>query len=204
MELFTDHEARDSILDDPLLTRAILSQNGHLAISPQFFFYILTRHVLKDAGLTDRQLCDYLASLLDQFSRTARLGGPGGDQAAQRGAVYLSDLLLALREASPAQAFLLRTHVGNYSLFLTGMFPENVERRRRRGAPGCSFYEEMGRASYRAVAGHQTARHWGLSDIFERLAEQFHEVRLALNALADRLLNLDEGSAPANGLALLG
>ena len=141
MELFTDEDARDSILDDPLLTQAILSQNGHLAISPQFFFYILTRHVLKGAGLADRHLCDYLASLLDQFSRTARLGGPGGDQAAQKGALYVSDLLLALREASPAQAFLLRTHVGNYSLFLTGMFPENVEPGRGRAAPGCSFYE---------------------------------------------------------------
>ncbi len=131
MELFTDAEARDSILDDPLLTRAILSQNGHLAISPQFFFYILTRHVLKNAGLEDRQLCDYLASLLDQFSRTARLGGPGGDQAAQRGVIYLSDLLMALREASPAQAFLLRTHVGNYSLFLD----RHVPRERRAPQP---------------------------------------------------------------------
>ncbi len=202
VELFTDEEARDRILDDPLLTQAILSQNGHLAISPQFFFYILTRHALKGAGLEDRALCDYLASLLDQFTRTARLGGPGGDQAAQKGALYVSDLLLALREASPAQAFLLRTHVGNYSLFLTGMFPENIERRRRRGAPGCSFYEEMGRSSYRAVADHQTARRWGLSDIFKDLAGQFHEVRLALNDLAERLLNLDEGSTPSSGLAL--
>ena len=205
VDLFTDEDARDGILDDPLLTEAILSQNSHLAISPQFFFYILTRHAMKAAGLDDRLLCDYLASLLDQFSRTAHLRGPaGGEQAAGRGVVYLSDLLLALREASPAQAFLLRAHVGNYSLFLTGMFPENVARRSRRGAPNCSFYEEMGRSSYRVVASHQTARQWGLDEIFKGLAEQFHEIRLALNDLAERLLNLDEDAGPSTGLALIG
>jgi hypothetical protein len=204
VELLTDTQTRDSVLDHPCVVQTILSQNDHLAISPQFYFYILTRYVLKQEGFDDRQLCDYVASLLDQFTRTSRLGGPGAEQAAQRGLIYLSDLMLALREASPAQAFLLRAHVGNYSLFLTGIFPENIARRSRRGAPGCSFYEEMGRASYRAVAGHQTARHWGLTDVFNGLAEQFHEVRLALNRLADCLLNLDEDSNSSSGLQLIG
>ncbi len=40
--------------------------------------------------------------------------------------------------------------------------------------------------------------------MFDKLAEQFHEVRLALNDLADRLLNLDEDSGSSAGLALLG
>jgi hypothetical protein len=133
--------------------------------------------------------------------RTARLGSPLAAGGAVSGTVYLSDLLLALREASPTQAFLLRAHVGNYTLFLTGIFPENIERRRNRlGAPGCSFYEEMGRMSFRAVAGHQVARAWGLTQIFHGLSEQFHEVRVALNQLADRLLTLDDDAPPA-GLA---
>jgi hypothetical protein len=203
VELLTDAHTRDSVLDHPLLVQAILSQNDHLSISPQFYFYILTRHALRKGGFDDRLLCDYVASLLDEFMRTARLGGPGAEQTAQRGVVYLSDLLLALRQASPSQAFLLRAHVGNYSLFLTGIFPENIERRSRRGAPGCSFYEEMGRASYRAVASHRVAQQWGLTDVFNGLAEQFHEVRLALNQLAECLFNLDEDSASSSGLALL-
>ena len=92
-------------------------------------------------------------------------------------------------------------------MFLTGIFHESIERRRaRRGAPGCSFYEAMGRESYRAVAQHEVARHRGLTDVFNGLAEQFHEVRLALNQLADRLFNLgDDGlSSTGAGLALLG
>ncbi len=209
VKLLTDADALDSLLDHESLIDAILSQNGHLAISPQLYFYVLTRRVLRRAGIEDRPLCDYLASLLDEFSRTAALRPPPGTEpaAANRGTIYLSDLLLALRDANPTQTFFLRARLGDYALFLTGIFHENIERRRtRRGAPGCSFYEAMGRDSYRAVAQHEVARHRGLTDVFNGLAEQFHEVRLALNQLADRLFNLgDDGlSTTGAGLALLG
>ncbi len=207
VKLLTDADALDALLDHDALADAILSQNSHLAISPQLYFYVLTRRVLRRAGLADRALCDYLASLLDEFSRTAALRPPPGAGPATRGLVYLSDLMLALREASPSQAFFLQARMGDYTLFLTGIFHENIERRRaRRGAPGCSYYEAMGRESYRAVAQHEVARHRGLTNIFNGLAEQFHEVRLALNQLADRLFNLgDDGlSSTSAGLALLG
>jgi hypothetical protein len=207
VSLLSDPQTLDQLLDHEALTDAVLSQNGHLSISAQFYFYVLTRRVLRRAGLEDRALCDYLASLLDEFMRTASLRQPlpGGGPSA-RGLLYLSDLLLAIREATPAQSFALRTRLGDYMLFLTGIFPENIERRRsRRGAPGCSFYEEMGRSSYLVAARHEVARHRGLTDVFNALAEGFHEIRLALNQLADRLLNLgDDSAATAQGLALLG
>lgn len=206
VRLLSDAQERDAILDSDAIAEAILSENGQLGISSPFYFYILTRRVLRQAGLEDRVLCDYLASLLDDFTSAGRAprAGAVAQTGAARGALYLSDLLLAVRDASPAQAFFLRAEVGNHALFLTGIFPENIESRRtRRGAPGCSFYEEMGRASYRAVAGHAVARHWGLTDIFHGLSEQFHDVRVALNQLAGRLLCIDEEPSAAAGLALL-
>jgi hypothetical protein len=190
LELLTDTDARDSILDHKLLVQAILSQVSHLSISPQFYFYVLTRHVLKETGINDRKLADYVASLLEAFSRTARMKSPVDDEG--NPVEYLSDMLLALRAATPAQTFLLRAHVGNYSLFLSGIFHENIERRSRRGAPDFSFYEDVGRTNYKVVSNHVVARSCELSDIYESLADQFHEVRLALNELSDRLLNLDD------------
>ncbi len=74
--LLSDQDTRDSILDHDLLFQAILSETAHLSISPQLYFYVLTRHVLKEPGLPDRCLCDYIASLLETFSRTARLKSP--------------------------------------------------------------------------------------------------------------------------------
>jgi len=190
--LLSDQDTRDSILDHDLLFQTILSGTAHLSISPQFYFYVLTRHVLKGSGLPDRRLCDYIASLLETFSRTALLKSPadGSTQPIQ----YLSDMMLALRNASPVQTFLIRAHAGNYSLFLSGIFHETVQHRSGRGAPDISYYEDLGRMNYKVVAGHSFARTAELRDIYNALAEQFHSVRLALNRLSDSLLNIDDNS----------
>lgn len=190
--LLSDQDMRDSILDHDLLFQAILSASANLSISPQLYFYILTRHVLKESGLPDRRLCDYIASLLETFSRTARLKSPA--DGSTRPIQYLSDLMLALQNASPAQTFLIRAHVGNYSLFLSGIFPGTVQARSERGAPGVSYYEDMGRMNYKVVADHTFARIADLRDIYNSLAEHFHDVRLALNRLSDTLINIDDAS----------
>ena len=101
-------------------------------------------------------------------------------------------MLIALTRATPEQAFLLRAHVGNYSLFISGIFHENTQRRSLRGAPDMNFYEQIGRTNYQLVASHSTARRCELSDVYEELAERFRDVRLALNQLSDQLLTLDD------------
>ena len=198
VDLLGDEETRDAVLDQPRLVEAILSQGGQLAISSAFYFYILARHVLRRAGIIDRKLCDYVASLLETFSRTGVLSAPHGGP--EQGQQYLSDMLIALTRASAAETFLLRAHVGNYSLFVSGIFHENAQRRSRRGAPDLEFYEKIGRTNYQLVAAHSTAKRCALNDVFEELADRFHEVRLALNHLSDELLNLDDDG---NSSALL-
>jgi hypothetical protein len=198
VDLLSDAETRDSILDHPRLVDAILSNAGHLRISSQFYFYVLARHVLQQAGIGDRKLCDYVGSLLETFSRASRLQAP--DKIENQACEYISDMLIALTRATPEQAFLLRAHVGNYSLFISGIFHENTQRRSLRGAPDIHFYEQIGRTNYQLLASHATARRCELDDVFEGLAGRFHDVRLALNELSDRLLNLDE--APGASLLL--
>ena len=102
-------------------------------------------------------------------------------------------MLIALTRVTPEQAFLLRAHVGNYSLFISGIFHENTQLRSRRGAPDLEFYEQIGRTNFQLVSSHATARRCELNDVFEGLADRFRDVRLALNQLSDQLLNLDEG-----------
>ena len=106
-------------------------------------------------------------------------------------------MLIALRTASSAQSFLIRAHVGNYSLFITGIFHENTQHRSLRGAPNLAFYEQVGRRSYHLLSSHATARRCELNDVYAELADRFHDVRVALNELSDRLLHLDEDEAPS-------
>lgn len=194
VDLLTDAEARDSILDNPRLVDSLLTEGAPLNISPQLYFYVLLRHVLKETGLNDRNVSDYLASLLETFSQTARMKSPADGQT--NPIQYVSDMLIALRNASPTQTFLIRAHVGNYSLFITGIFHETVQSRSQRGAPDVTFYEDVGRSNFRVAAGHHVARTCALTEVFERLADGFHEARLALNRLSDSLLHIDGAASP--------
>ena len=194
VELLTDAEARDSILDNPRLVEALLAEGAPLTISPQLYFYVLLRHVLKNTGFGDRDVSDYLASLLETFSQTARMRSPADGHTSP--IQYVSDMLIALRNASPSQSFLIRAHVGNYSLFITGIFHETVQHRSQRGAPDLGYYEDLGRSNFHLAAGHQVARTCALSEIFEKLAAGFREIRLALNHLSDSLIHLDNAFAP--------
>src|SRR5215475_10912066 len=210
VDLLSDVETRDSILDHPRLVDAILNHCGQLRISSQFYFYVLARHVLQQGGIGDRKLCDYVASLLETFSRSSRL--QISDEAASSathsvasgthhlGEQYISDILIALNRATPEQAFLLRAHIGNYSLFISGIFHENTQRRSLRGGPDIKFYEQVGRTNYQLVSSHVVARRWELDDVFEGLADRFREIRLALNQLSDQLLNLDQVARPTLSL----
>jgi hypothetical protein len=190
VDLLSDAETRDAVLDHPRLVEAILSHAGHLSISSSFYFYVLARHVLKRAEITDRKLSDYIGSLLETFSRANVLRPPNTED--DSGRQYLSDMLIALTRATAAESFLLRAHVGNYSLFVSGIFHENAQHRSRRGAPDLEFYERIGRTNFQLVAGHSTARRCELNDVYEKLADRFHDVRLALNRLSDELINLDD------------
>jgi len=76
VDLLSDAETRDAVLDHPRLVEAILSHTGHLSISSSFYFYVLARHVLQRADITDRKLSDYIGSLLETFSRANGLRPP--------------------------------------------------------------------------------------------------------------------------------
>src|SRR5438046_6372218 len=167
VDLLSDVETRDSILDHPRLVDAILNHCGQLHISSQFFFYVLARHVLQQGGIGDRKLCDYVASLLESFSHASRL--QISDEAHHLAEQYISDMLIALNRATPQQTFLLRAHIGNYSLFISGIFHPAVagQRRSLRGGPELEFYEQVGRTNYELVASRLTARRCELDDVFE-------------------------------------
>ncbi len=193
-KLLTDEEMRDEILDLDALADAILSAPGRLSISPHLLFYVLCRRVLRETAVQSREAADYVASLLEGFSRTTRLYDAEGT--GSHHVEYLSDMLQLLAKAGERESFLLRSHMANYSLFVSGMFVENVGRRSERGAPDISFYEKMGGMNYRVAAEYRDARRFNLQSIYEELSRGFHEARLALNDLAGRLLHLDTPTVP--------
>ena len=193
--LLADLESRDEILDHPALSRALLEHRGCLRVSHHFYFYVLTRQALRQTGLDDRCLADYVAEILAEFSQEERAGCTvaGHPQPLQ----YYFEMLAALQQSDEYTKFCVRAHIGDHSLFLTGVFPDRVRfRAERRGSPGLSYYEELGRSSFRAARDHRLAKRYDLAPIYDTLSNSFGRTRMALNDLADRIFSLGDPDLP--------
>jgi hypothetical protein len=201
--LLADPDSRDLILDDELLFRALLEQRGCLRVSPRLYFYVLVRHVLRRSGLEDRRVADYVAEMLAEFSREERTHCvvPGQPARLQ----YFFEMLTALQKADTHTAFCIQAHIGDHSLFLSGVFPEHIlHRAKRRGAPGLRYFEDMGRANYRAASHHRLAARYDLTSVYDTLSEQFEAARRALNDLSERVFSLGDPEVPAHLLTPAG
>lgn len=199
VQLLADEESRDLILDDEALFHALLERGGCLRVSTRFYFYILVRQAFRRADIEDRAVADYVAEVLAEFAHAerGRCVLPGQTNPLD----YFFEMLTALRTADERTGFLIRLHIGNYSLFLSGVFPERIRfRAEARGFPDLSYYEGLGRANYRAASDHSLARRYELAPVLSTLADRFGATRLALNDISDRLFSLGDSDSSVDSL----
>jgi hypothetical protein len=185
--LLSDPESRDTILDDDGLFHALLENRGCLSVSSHFYFYILVRHVLRRTGIDDRVVSDYVAEILAEYSNIERTKCRVPNQAEPLN--YFFEMMMALQRADDRNSFELRAHIGNYALFITGVFPDRIRvRAEKRGFPDLRYFEGIGQSSFRAASDHRLAQRYDLAGVFDTLGERFRTARQALNDLSERLL----------------
>ncbi len=179
-------EGIDALLDDSSIVRGLLRRGGiDLAPAP-LVFYLLVRQALLEREIHDRRLADYTAAVLLEFGRIGR--GVTSSAGPMPDTIYLADILAEIDRARGEREFALRAHVGNMALWLGGVFPDFItERVRRRGAPPISYYDEIGAAGFRSAAAMAGGTRQGLGDLFMTFADEFANVRSALNGLSDAL-----------------
>jgi hypothetical protein len=154
--------------------------------SASLLFYVLVRHSLLDVGVEDPTVADYFAALLREFgsrSRSRRV-----DDVDDQEHHYLVDILADLSAATGERQFKVSVHLGNYALWVSGIFPERIAAQRlRRGGPDLSYYESLGGRGYAEASEHQLAERSGLEAVLRTAAERVHEVRVALNQVSAQL-----------------
>src|SRR5688572_396148 len=200
VSLLSDNDTRDLILDDEKLFHALIEYRGCLQVSNRFYFYVIVRNVLRQAGIDDRDVADYTAELLAEYSdyEASRCRVPGQDTPLD----YFFEMLAALRDADERSSFYIRAHIGNHSLFLSGVFPQRIRyRAEKKGFPDLRYYEALGQSSFRIASDHRLASRYDLAPIYSTLADRFQETRQALNDMSERLVSL--GDADGNFDALL-
>jgi hypothetical protein len=154
--------------------------------SPSLLFYVLVRHALLDVGVDDPVVADYFASLLREFG--VRQRATRVDDVDDQDHRYLVDILADLSASTGERQFKVSVHLGNYALWLSGIFPERIAAQQlRRGGPDVSYYETLGGRGYAEAAEHHLAERRGLDDVLRTASERVREVRLALNDVSARL-----------------
>ncbi len=155
--------------------------------SPSLLFYVMVRHALLDAGIEDPAMADYFAAVIREFGIRAR--STRVDDVDDHEHHYLIDILADQAASSGARHFKVSVHLGNYALWLSGIFPERIAARQlRRGGPDVSYYENLGGRGYAEASEHQLAERTGLEEILRNAAERVHEIRVALNQVSEHLI----------------
>jgi len=193
LRLLGDEETRDLVLDDEALLRAVLESRCCLRISTHLYFYVLVRHVFNRAGISEREVADYVAEVLAEYSRAEQMQCKIKGES--KSLDYFFEMLAALQTADDVTSFFIRAHIGNYSLFFSGIFPDRIRFRAEfRGCPSLGYYEALGQSSYRVASDHRLARKYDLAKVFDVLAERFQLTRRALNDLGDRLITVGDSN----------
>jgi hypothetical protein len=134
----------------------------------------ITEHAfLTSLGVADPPLIDYLSALLSRFVQTDtlyRLRGTHGQRLTEVVA------MLAEAEALPADGTTRREyhrHIGDYTLFWTGLFPESVNKLE----PGCRDrvvnFTALGKRSYRIASAFDDDRFRAEAPVLRRLSDEF-------------------------------
>ena len=187
--LLADAGAVDQVLEEPKLLQALVALGGSVRVSPQLYFYVIVRHNLKEAGIDDIGLADYIAATL--AANSARLPGAGARGWGGMDFAYHVDFLEALDGAGGPERFFLHVRCANHFLVMTGLFPKFLRgRARRRGAPGVRYYEGVARTSFLTAGGHPLAGEFAVAEVYGRLADCFGETRRILNRMAEEYLFL--------------
>jgi hypothetical protein len=176
----------DAVLDDPRLAAALMQLPAGAHVSLPLFCYVMIRRALRGAGEDDRGIADYVTSVVIHFGMAGRANRIGlADDETYSTLVDLAD---DVNDPDANRSFLVRTHLGNYALWLSGLFPDHIEQRRwRRGGPDLEYFEEMGRRGFELAADHRLAETYGLATLYATAAERFGLLRTALNSVSDSL-----------------
>ena len=136
------------------------------------FFSGLTEYAFYTrVGLTDPPVVDYLAELLVRFVRADELypvRTPRGERLTQ-----VADMLAeAQHRAGPARRQ-VHCHIGDFTLFWTGVYPEVVDHLRRGSKDALLDYQQQGKRAYWIASTIPVAEETAPADVLKRLSEQF-------------------------------
>jgi hypothetical protein len=161
----------------------------------QLFIEMVGRHYAEAIGISDPQVVGYVAHLLSEFCEAEQLfkihnveGRPLND---------VGEMLLESDPIyGPAPSFdrerQVRKHIGDYTLFFAGMFPESINhyRLRRQRLESLVDWMKAGKESYYIVSKFEFFEYAKVAPLFAQLSQKFEECVYGLNMVKNELAEM--------------
>jgi hypothetical protein len=158
----------------------------------QFFLELVGRHYAEEIGIRDPQIVNYVAHLLAEFCDVEQLF-----KIRRADGQTLTDVGEMLAESNPvfgpAPSFdrerQVRKHIGDYTLFFTGMFPESINNFRLRRDRVENFVDwiKAGKESYYIVSKFEFFEYTKVAPMFASLSSHFEQCVYGLNQVKNEL-----------------
>ena len=168
---------------------------GQLADSrplQEMFLNLVDRHFDEDIGLRDPDVKEYIAAMLSEFADAEnlfRVKNAEGKPIQDVGEMLLeSDPIYG-----PAPSFdrerQVRKHIGDYTLFFSGMFPESINhfRLRKQRLENLIDFMKAGKESYYIVSKFEHFEYAKVAPLFAKLSKEFENCVYGLNCVKTEL-----------------
>jgi hypothetical protein len=143
------------------------------------FFLALTRRSFGQLGLGDQQIAEYIASVLTEFSHSDRwlaIRGTDGSRLSSVVEMWLAQIGPQADKRRLLDERAVRKYVGDYTLFMSGLFRRFVER-----GGYLDYYLEEGKRSYQKVSALDLSLYRPGFLVFEELSKGFEYYSGALD-----------------------
>ena len=158
----------------------------------QLFQDLVGRHYAEEIGIRDPQIVAYVSHLLAEFCEADQLFQV--HDASNRPLADVGEMLLESDPVyGPAPSFdrerQVRKHIGDYTLFLAGMFPESINHFRLRRQRLENFVEwvKAGKESYYIVSNVERFEYAKVAPLFASLSKNFEGCVYGLNMVKNDL-----------------
>jgi hypothetical protein len=158
----------------------------------RLFLDLVGRHYAEEIGIRDPQIVNYVSQLLAEFCDAEQLF-----KIRSAAGQPISDVGEMLVESNPvfgpAPSFdrerQVRKHIGDYTLFFTGMFPESINhfRLRRDRVEGFVDWMKAGKESYFIVSKFEHFEYAKVAPLFATLSRNFEQCVYGLNRVKNDL-----------------
>ena len=158
----------------------------------QLFADLVEHHYAEEIGIRDPQIVAYVSHLLAEFCEADQVYKVR--DAANRGLSDVGEMLLESDPVyGPAPSFdrerQVRKHIGDYTLFFAGMFPESINHLRLRRNRLENFVEwiKAGKESYYIVSKFEHFEYAKVAPLFANLSRNFEQCVYGLNRVKNEL-----------------